>query len=126
MRAQAADVDLVRKVWFVHAGKRGRAIPLPLNPDMVHAWKAFIKADAWGPFDTRSFSKTIRRHGWPAGTRPYALRHNFAIDLLLAGTDLGDVQGLLGHKHIETTRQFYAPILLARLRTASNRRKMKL
>lgn len=125
-RAQPEDVDLVRKIWFVHAGKRGRAIPLPLNPDMIHAWKAFIKADAWGPFDTRSFSKTIRRHGWPAEIRPYALRHNFAIDLLIGGADLGDVQGLLGHKQIETTRRYYAPVLLARLAKASKRRRMKL
>ncbi len=126
MRAQPEDVDLTRRIWFVHAGKRGRAIPLPLNQDMMDAWRAFIAANAWGRFDTRSFSKTIRRHGWPKGVRPYALRHNFAIDLLLAGADLGDVQGLLGHKQIETTRKFYAPILVARLRSAGARRKMKL
>jgi len=126
MRAVPADVDLKRKVWFVRAGKRGHAIPLPLNAEMLRAWKTFAQAKAWGKFDTRSFSKTIRRHGWPTGTRPYALRHTFAIDLLRGGADLGDVQGLLGHRQIDTTRRFYAPILLSRLKRASAKRDLKL
>jgi integrase len=98
MRAKPADVDLKRRIWFVRAGKGGHAIPLPLTGDMVRAWQAFKAADAWGPFDSRSFSKTIRRHGWPKGIRPYNLRHTFAIDHLLAGTPIGDLQGLLGHR----------------------------
>jgi integrase len=126
MRAEPADVDLKRRIWFVRAGKGGRAIPLPLTPDMVAAFKAFAAAKAWGPFDARSFSKTLRRHGWPAGVRPYTLRHTFAIDHLLAGTSLEDLQGLLGHKQIETTRRHYAPVLLALLRKAVGRRKLKL
>ena len=126
MRARPADVDLTRGIWFVRAAKGGTAIPLPLNPDMVQAWQAFAAASAWGTFDTRSFSKTLRRHGWPAGIRPYTLRHTFAIDHLLAGTDLGDLQGLLGHRQIETTRRFYGPILLARLTKAGAARTLKL
>lgn len=125
-RAKPGDVDLKRKIWFVRAAKGGRVIPLPLQPDMVRAWKTFISAKAWGAFDTRSFSKTIRRHGWPANIRPYNLRHTFAIDHLLAGTDLGDLQGLLGHRQIETTRKFYGPILIARLTKAGTHRKLKL
>jgi len=126
MRAEPADVDLTRRVWFVRAGKGGHAIPLPLTGDMVKAWKAFAAAEAWGPFDARSFSKTIRRHGWPKGTRPYNLRHTFAIDHLLAGTSLDDLQGLLGHAQIETTRRHYAPVLLARLTKTVGKRKLKL
>lgn len=126
MRAKPADVDLQRRLWFVRAGKGGHAIPLPLTPDMVRAWKLFAEADAWGPFDSRSFSKTIRRHGWPANVRPYNLRHTFAIDHLLAGTSLGDLQGLLGHAQIETTRRHYAPVLMALLKKTVGRRKLKL
>jgi len=126
MRAERGDVDLVRRIWFVRAGKGGFSVPLPLDADMVKAWRVFIKADAWGAFDTRSFSQTLRRHGWPKGVRPYNLRHTFAIDHLLAGTPLGDVQGFLGHRQIETTRKFYAPILVARLRKSIGRRKLKL
>jgi len=60
------------------------------------------------------------------GVRPNNLRHTFAIDHLFAGTPLGDVQGFLGHRQIETTRKFYAPILVARLRKSIGRRKLKL
>ncbi len=126
MRAKPADVDLKRRIWFVRAGKGGHAIPLPMTPDMVRAWKAFAAADAWGTFDSRSFSKTLRRHGWPKGVWPYSLRHTFAIDHLLAGTSIGDLQGLLGHKQIETTRRHYAPVLLSLLRKTVGRRKLKL
>jgi integrase len=125
-RAIRDDVDLVRKIWFVRPGKGGLAVPLPLNRDAVHAWKVFIKAEAWGPFDARSFAKTLRRHGWPTGVRPYNLRHTFAIDHLLAGTSLGNLQGLLGHAQIETTRKHYAPVLLALLRKTVGNRKLKL
>ncbi len=126
MRAKPADVDLKRRIWFVRGGKGGHAIPLPLAAEMVKAWKAFAAADAWGPFDSRSFSKTLRRHGWPKGVRPYNLRHTFAIDHLLAGTSIGDLQGLLGHAQIETTRKHYAPVLLALLRRTVGRRTLKL
>lgn len=126
MRAERSDVDLVRRIWFVRPGKGGLMVPMPLDVEMVKAWKAFIAADAWGDFDARSFSKTIRRHGWPTNIRPYTLRHTFAIDHLLAGTSIGDVQGLLGHRQIETTRKHYAPVLLARLRQTVSRRKLKL
>jgi len=125
-RALPGDVDLKRRIWFVRAGKGGHQVPLPLTADMVKAWKAFIAAKAWGAFDPHSFSKTLRRHGWPKGTRPYNLRHTFAIDHLLAGTPIGDLQGLLGHRQIETTRKFYAPVLLARLRKTVGKRKLKL
>lgn len=117
-RAQPTDVDLIRNVWFVRPAKGGEPIPLPLNEGMVKAWRIFIAASAWGKFDTSSFAKVLRKHGWPKGTRPYALRRTFAIDLLLGGADLGDVQGLLGHADINTTRKYYAPILAARLTSA--------
>jgi integrase len=126
MRAEPGDVDLKRKLWFVRPVKGGTMIPLPLNREMVDAWKAFIKAKAWGSFDVVSFAKLLRRHGWPKGVRPYNLRHTFAIDHLLQGTSLGDVQGLLGHKDISTTRQVYGPIQLALLQKAVGRRRLNL
>jgi integrase len=116
MRAVPTDVDFTRRVWYVRSAKGGRGIGFPLNPAAIVAWRLFAKADAWGDFDVTSFAKTIRRHGWPAGVRPYNLRHTFAIDQLEQGTDIGDLQGLLGHRQIETTRRFYAPVALPRLR----------
>lgn len=126
MWTEPEDVDLVRRIWFVRSAKGGTQIPFPLSAEMVKAWKLFIKAEAWGDFDTRSFSKTIKRHGWPANVRPYNLRHTFAIDHLLTGTTLDNLQGLLGHKDIATTRKFYAPVLTAMLKKQVGRRKLGL
>jgi len=122
MRTEPADIDLKRRIWFVRPAKGGQPIPMPLNREMLAAWKAFAKADAWGVWDTARAADVLRAHGWPAGVRPYDLRHTFAIDHLLAGTDLGDLQGLLGHTQIQTTRTYYAPMLIAKLRKVTTRR----
>lgn len=126
MAAKPGDVDLTQRLWFVRPMKGGDPVPLPLNAGMVRAWKAFIAADAWGPFDTSDHADALRAAGWPKGVRPYNLRHTFAIDLILGGADLGDVQGLLGHADIQTTRDFYAPILVSRLTKAIQKRRLKL
>lgn len=119
-RAKPEHIDRERRIWWVQPAKGGHPTAFPLIEELDLAFQLFAKAKAWGPFDTRSFSKTIKRHGWPADIRPYTLRHNFAIKQLLAGTDLGDLQGLLGHTNPTTTR-IYAPVLVARLREAVQR-----
>lgn len=122
-RAKREDLDLRRGIWFVRAAKGGVGIALPLDADMKAAWRAFIKADAWGPYDSRSFSQLLRRHGWPPKIRPYTLRHTLAIDMILGGADMGDVQGAMGHRQIETTRKHYASLQLARMRRALKLKK---
>lgn len=126
MKAKPGDVDLEACVWSVRPAKGGTPIPLPLSEECVEAWRLFIAADAWGRWDWRSFAQLLRRHGWPKDIPPKNLRHTFAIDHLHAGTDLGDLQGLLGHRNIQTTRTYYAPVLLARLQTAVGRRQLRL
>jgi len=126
MRTTADDLDLTRKLWFVPAAKGGNQIPMHLNDEMLRAWKVFVKANAWGSFDTTRAARVLRDHGWPKDIKPYALRATFAIDLLLDGADIGDVQGLLGHRQIQTTRSHYGPVLASRLRKVTATRKLKL
>jgi integrase-like protein len=57
--------------------------------------------------------------GWPKDVRPYQARHSVASELGERDIDLGDVQGWLGHKHATTTRKHYAPVLVSRLKQAS-------
>jgi integrase len=119
VRAQPVDVDLVRLVWQVRSAKNEPSHPIPLNADMVIAWQAFIAANAWGHYRAATFRKALRRAGFTAAVRPYNLRHEGAIFALEHGADLGDLQGLLGHTHIETTRRNYGPLADARQRRIS-------
>lgn len=121
MRAHPLDLDWDQRVWYVRPAKGDAGSILPLNDDMVAAWQLFVQAHAWGRYDTRSFAKTLRRCGWPAGIRPYALRHTVGLTLSQLGVDLGDIQAHMGHQNVNTTRQFYVPALPARQRAASAR-----
>lgn len=120
MRAKPADVDLRRRVWTVRDGKGGFSPGLYLTDDMLAAWALFIAADAWGDFDTYNMARVLRRCGWPANVRPYNLRHSVGIALSEAGIDLGDIQGFMGHKRIETTRKHYVPVRKSRMQKASD------
>jgi integrase len=119
MRARPEDVDLARRVWQVRSAKGEPSHPVWLNDDMVLAWLAFIAANCWGHYRAATFRKALRRAGFTASVRPYNLRHEGAIFALERGADLGDLQGLLGHTHIETTRRNYGPLADARQRRVS-------
>jgi integrase len=115
MRAQPDDVDLGRRIWRVRDGKGGWSEGLYLNDDMLVAWMTFAQAHAWGKFDTYSMARVLRAAGWPAGIRPYNLRHSVGIDISEKGIDLADVGGWLGHTDVQTTRSAYVPILNSRM-----------
>lgn len=115
----ATDLDLERRLWFVRTAKGGYSTIVPLNDEQLAAWTLFIEARAQGPYDSRSFSKTLQRNGWPSGIRPYNLRHSTGFALSARGVDLGDIQALMGHTSPDTTRQFYVPGLIDRLARAT-------
>ena len=120
-RAEPADVDLERKAWIVRTAKGGEPRAFWLNADMVGAWKAFIAANAWGHFDGSDYAKALYAAGWPKDVRPYQARHSMALELGERGIDLADVSAVLGHRQIATTRKHYAPVLVSRLKDASER-----
>jgi integrase len=119
MRARPIDLDWAARVWHVEPAKNATGGPLVLNAEMFVAWQAFDRANAWGPYDTRSFAGTLRRNGWPAGVRPYRLRHQALQTLSNAGADFGAVQQMGGHASPDTTRRFYVPHELETSRRAS-------
>ena len=119
--AEPQDVDLERRLWFVRTAKGGEPRAIWLNEDMFAAWQAFVAAEAWGPFDSSDYAKALYTAGWPRHVRPYNARHAVGIELGERGIDLGDIQGWLGHKHIQTTRKHYVPVLSSRLKQASER-----
>lgn len=119
MRATPADVDLERRLWFVDPAKGDNGTIVYLNDDMLAAWQLFIAANAWGGYSTSAHARCLRRAGWPEGIRPYNARHTVGLSLSQLGVDLGDIQAHMGHRSIETTRAFYVPAVLSRLKAAS-------
>ena len=119
MRAHPMHVDWEARVWHVEPAKNSHGGPLYLNDEMLDAWRSFAAADAWGSYDTVSFAKTLRRNGWPAGVRPYRMRHQTLQTMSNAGVDFGAVQQAAGHASPDTTRRFYVPHELATSQAAS-------
>jgi hypothetical protein len=122
MRARPEDFDLDRRVWLTRDGKGGRRpAGVPITEAVEAAVREFIEAGAFGKFDTGVFADTVRRFGWPAHLRPYALRRTLGQALTAEGVDLADTAALLGHRRIDTTRQFYVPARDEQLRGALER-----
>jgi integrase len=121
MRTIPEDLSLETRVWKVRNAKGGQGPGIYLNDDMLAAWRVFVEADAWGEFNTGSYARVLRTAGWPAGLRPYNLRHAVGQAMSAAGIDLADIQAHYGHKHLSTTRRHYVPVLDSRLERASRK-----
>jgi integrase len=115
MRARPGDVDLEARVWVPRDAKGGFCPGVYLNADQRAAWQLFVAADAWGPYSTGAFARTLRSAGWPAGVRPYQARHTTWITASERGIDLEDIAVGAGHRDPRTTRRAYVPVLNSRL-----------
>lgn len=113
------DAEGVCGIWLVRSAKGGDPVPVFLNQEQAAAWKLFIDADAWGEYDRRSFTRTLRRCGWPSSVRPYNLRHATALTLTEGGADLWDIASQFGHTSSQTTLS-YTTVLRSRLKRLSS------
>ena len=113
------DVPFVQ----VSAGKGRKSYLMPLSIDGKAAFLLFLGVGAAGTFSTQAFYKSwVLACDQANVTRfnPYKLRHSFATRLRRAGTDLADVQALLGHKSPKTTGR-YAEVSVDKLVAAVQR-----
>lgn len=153
MRAIPEDVEpfvgLPEPFCYKRTGKKGRPVMVPLPPEGIEAWRLFINRNAWGHFAheniNRDWKAAMRRAGQAriekmkeegaevgileaarrafTPVRCYSLRHSYATQLLLKGTDdLALVQEALGHRDARTTRIYTTvkvnPRLIAAVRKA--------
>lgn len=115
-----AAVDFDGAAVHVPAGKSGRPYIVPLAPEAVRQLRPLTTAATFASLSNGSANRVLLRACLACGVPRfslYALRRSFGSTLRASGVDLSDVQGLMGHRRIETTA-IYAPVVAQRHQAA--------
>jgi len=78
----------------------------PSTPLMVDTRGRRLAAHQMRYLIERLYTRAGIRARIPAGAMVHALRHSFATDALQAGADIVELQALLGHASLDTTRRY--------------------
>lgn len=129
------DLDLVNGWLKVVCGKYGKDRTLPLHPSLSVGIRRYLAGREIGPvflsrfsdrFTTRAIQKLVKSLANRAEIRrrvtPHHLRHTFATTLLKEGVNLAQIQMLLGHEKLDTTK-IYLDVVPEDLRAGIERLK---
>jgi len=118
------DVDLARRLLRVRKAKGGRQRTIPIHPALAPLFAEYYatrvplteQAVFVGVQGNRlhytQLGQVFRHHVAASGlderkrVTPHTLRHVFASELLRAGSNLRQIQELLGHKHLDSTQRY--------------------
>lgn len=78
----------------------------PVTPLLVDTRGRRLAAHQISYLIERLYTRAGIRARIPAGAMVHALRHTFATDALQAGADVVELQALLGHASLDTTRRY--------------------
>lgn len=92
---------------------RGALMALPVESDSEYFFYAGTGTRAALVGNVRRIFDRLALRAGVLNAHPHRCRDTFAVELLLAGTDIRVVQYLLGHKSIRTTEKAYAPYVKA-------------
>ena len=124
-RLTRTDFHLEAPIPYVDMPRRKgvRLAAVPLVDEAVSAARAFIAADAFGPWSCPSTNKAVLVAARKANSDPftvYQIHNLFVMWLRHAGSELVDIRDRYGHTDAETTR-IYAVSTLATQRDAIRR-----
>ena len=122
LKLTVADIDSKRMVLALHDTKTNYDRIVPLSQKLLEAlracWKAlrptgqylFPGRSGEAPLTREAVLDAIKKAARAAGitknVHPHSLRHAYATHLLEAGSNLREVQLLLGHRSIQSTTQY--------------------
>lgn len=79
----------------------------PATPLFVDVTGRRLSADQVRYLIKRLYTRAGLGGRLPPGALVHALRQTFAVSAALAGTDIVELQGLMGHSSLETTRRYF-------------------